>query len=229
LTLPTSYSWSPVGAPVRVDYEAPQGRRVNGIGAYFTHGPEAGAFYHETYVRFPLPKGLRPAAAQALARAGDEPLPSLDLPERVVTAFRKQAERQQVQVSDFGVIDGEVLVSFLWKIAGRPEAAPAGWRRERPLYVVLDNYSVHHGEVVQAAKPTLRTAGIFLVYLPSYCPELSGIEPIWQGIKHHEMPERSFAHLADLKRTVDTTLDKRAVALRTAARQKRLRLLPRIP
>lgn len=232
LTLPTSYSWSPVGAPVRVDYEAPQGRRVNGIGAYFTHGPEAGAFYHETYVRFPLPKGLRPEAAQRLAqaaRAGGEPVPPLDLPERVVTAFRKRAERQQVQVSDFGVIDGEVLVSFLWKIAGRPATAPAGWRRTRPLYVVLDNYSVHHGEAVQAAKAELNAAEIFLVYLPSYSPELSRIEPIWQGIKHHEMPERSFAHLADLKRTVDTTLDRKAVTLREAARQKSDHLLPRTP
>lgn len=232
LTLPTSYSWSPVGAPVRVDYEAPQGRRVNGIGAYFTHGPEAGAFHHETYVRFPLPKGLRPEVAHALAQAarvGEEALAALDLPPRRVAAFRKQAERQQVQVSEYGIIDGEVLVSFLWKIAGRPEGAAAGWQRARPLYVVLDNYSVHHGEAVRAAKAALNAAGIYLVYLPSYCPELSGIEPIWQTIKHHEMPERSFAHLGDLKRTVDETLTHRALALHQAARQKSKRLFPRTP
>jgi hypothetical protein len=222
---------------VRVDYEAPQGRRVNGIGAYFTHGPEAGAFYHETYARFPLPKGLRPEDAQALARAArasGAPRPGSgrahpDLPPPRVAAFRKQAERQQVQVSDFGIIDGELLVSFLWKIAGRPEAAPAGWRRVRPLYVVLDNYSVHHGATVQAAKAALNAAGIFLVYLPAYSPELSGIEPIWQTTKHSELPTRSFAHLGDLKRTVDTTLARRAVALREAARQKRERLFPRTP
>lgn len=215
-----------------MDYEAPQGRRVNGIGAYFTHGPEAGAFYHETYVRFPLPKGLRPETAHALsqaARAGSDSLVPLDLPPRLVAAFRKQAERQQVQVSDFGIIDGEVLVSFLWKIAGRPEDAPVGWHRVRPLHVVLDNYSVHHGQTVQAAKAALNAAGIFLVYLPSYCPELSGIEPIWQTTKHHEMPKRSFAHLAELKRTVDTTLASRSVALREAARQKRDRSFPRTP
>lgn len=232
MTLPTSYSWSPVGEPVRVDYEAPQGRRVNGIGAYFTHGPEAGSFFHETYVRFPLPKGLRPEAAHALAQAargGDQPLAHRDLSPRLVTAFHKQAERQQVQVSDFGIIDGEVLVSFLWKIAGRPEGAPADWRRVRPLYVVLDNYSVHHGEAVQAAKAALNAAGIFLVYLPAYCPELSRIEPIWQTTKHHEMPQRSFRHLGDLKRAVDATLASRTVALLEVGRQKTDRLFPRTP
>jgi hypothetical protein len=218
--------------PVRVDYEAPQGRRVNGIGAYFTHGPEAGAFYHETYVRFPLPKGLRPEAAHALAqaaRAGHDPLPGLDLPERLVTAFGKQAERQQVQVSDFGIIDGEVLVSFLWKIAGRPDGATAGWRRERPLHVVLDNYSVHKGEPVKQALPSLNAAGIYLVYLPAYSPTLSRIEPLWQTTKYHEMPKRSFAHLGDLKRTVDTTLARKAVALRRAAREKLVQSMARTP
>ena len=29
---------------LRIAYEAPQGRRVNAIGAYFTHGPIAGRF-----------------------------------------------------------------------------------------------------------------------------------------------------------------------------------------
>lgn len=215
-----------------MDYEAPQGRRVNGIGAYFTHGPEAGAFYHETYVRFPLPKGLTPEAAHQLARAargardrGRDPA----LPSRIVAAFTKRAEKHQVQISDFGIINGEVLVEFLWKISGRPEGAPADWRRARPLYVVLDNYSVHHGQAVQQAKAALNAAGVCLVYLPAYSPELSGIEPIWQTTKYCEMPVRSFEHLGDLQSTVDTTLARRAVALWEAARQKRDRLFPRTP
>jgi transposase len=166
--------------------------------------------------------------AQA-ARGGPEARGSLDLPPRLVASFRKQAERQQVQLTDYGIIDGEVLVSFLWKIAGRPEGATVGWQRARPLYVVLDNYSVHHGEAVRAATTALNAAGIYLEYLPSYSPELSGIEPIWQTIKHYELPKRSFTHLGDLKRTVDETLTKRTLALRQAARQKSDRLFPRTP
>jgi hypothetical protein len=205
---------------------------VNGVGAYFTHGPEAGAFYHETYVRFPLPKGLTPEAAHQLARtarAESDRERDVAVPPRLVAAFTKRAEQQQVQVSDFGIIDGEVLVEFLWQISGRPAGAPADWRRVRPLYVVLDNYSVHHGQAVQEAKAALNAAGVFLVYLPAYSPELSGIEPIWQTTKYYEMPERSFEHLGDLKRTVDTTLARRAVALWEAARRKRARLFPRTP
>ena len=42
MTLPTNYSWSAVGERVIIPYEASQGRRVNGIGAYCRAGPEAG-------------------------------------------------------------------------------------------------------------------------------------------------------------------------------------------
>ena len=37
LTLPVCYSWSPVGVRLTVNYEASQGRRVDGIGAC-SHG-----------------------------------------------------------------------------------------------------------------------------------------------------------------------------------------------
>ncbi len=42
LTLPTTYTWYLRGERLRVPYQAPQGRRVNVLGAYFTHGPQAG-------------------------------------------------------------------------------------------------------------------------------------------------------------------------------------------
>jgi hypothetical protein len=224
---------------LRVDYEAPQGRRVNGIGAYFTHGPETGAFDHETYVRFALPKGLTPEAAHQIAQAArmdprlegarlQEPPPVACSP-RLLAAFTRRAEQHQVQVSDFGIIDGEGLVAFLWKISGRPQGAPGVWRRVRPLYVVLDNYSVHHSAAVKQAEPEMKAAGIHLVYLPAYSPELSRIEPLWQTTKHYEMPERSFRHLGDLKQTVDATLARRAVVLREAPRQETKYLFPRTP
>jgi hypothetical protein len=54
MTLPPNYSWSPVGQPVCVAYEAPQGRRINVLGAYFSHGPLAGRFVSELYATLPI-------------------------------------------------------------------------------------------------------------------------------------------------------------------------------
>ena len=84
------------------------------------------------------------------------------------------------------------------------------WRRERPLMVVLDNYSVHTSQTVAAGRPQLAGADVHLVYRPSYCPELSAIEPDWNAVKQHQLPVRSFAHVADPKRAVDAALECRA-------------------
>jgi transposase len=76
--------------------------------------------------------------------------------------------------------------------------------------VVVDNYSVHTSEVVEAAKEELAAAGVHLEYLPSYSPELSRIEPDWNDIKQHHLPIRSFEKVAELKRAVDEALARKA-------------------
>ncbi len=85
--------------------------------------------------------------------------------------------------------------------------------RERELKVVLDNYSVHTSAVVAAATGELAAAGVHLVYLPSYSPELSRIEPDWNDIKQHHLPVGSFEKVADLKRAVDAALARKAQQL----------------
>lgn len=72
------------------------------------------------------------------------------------------------------------------------------WKRERPLYIVPDNYSVHVGQAVRDALPTLEAADVHLFYLPSYSPELSELEPIWNAVKHHEMSVRSYSQVKEL-------------------------------
>jgi hypothetical protein len=87
----------------------------------------------------------------------------------------------------------------------------------------LDNYSVHTSTQVQEALPELTAANIHLFFLPSYSPELSQIEPIWQAVKHHEMAKRSFAWLGDLKTAVVEALTRKANALLNAQREKEQR------
>ena len=94
---------------------------------------------------------------------------------------------------DVGPIDAQRFMDFIWQVAQRPEGAPADWRRERPLWIVLDNYSVHKSQTVAETRAAWAAAGIELVYLPAYCPELSAIEPIWNDTKQHHLPTRSFS------------------------------------
>jgi len=193
MTLPPSYSWFPRGARLRIHYEASQGRRVNAIGAYFTHGPQAERLEYQTWAA--LPK------SRAKTRR---------------TSPEDRAAAQGLQVDDVGPIDAERFVAFIWQVAQRPKGAPADWRRERPLVIVLDNYSVHKSQTVADTRAAWAAARIDLVYLPSYCPELSAIEPIWNDTKQHYLPTRSFSTVAQAKSAVDNALATKAQRLQDA-------------
>lgn len=190
MTLPTSYGWYPVGQTQQIPYEAPQGRRVNAIGAYCSHGPLAGDFVFETYASVPKSTAKK-------ARKTREEI----------------AASHQVDPACLGAIDGERLVRFFWQLAGRPLVHAADWRRERRVVIVLDNYSVHKGEAVKDALPDLEAANIALFYLPSYSPELSQIEPIWRSVKGHGMPYRTQTVLGQAKQAVDNALTQKAKEL----------------
>jgi DDE superfamily endonuclease len=164
---------------------------VNVIGAYFTHGPSAGAFHFESYATLPKSRAKK---------------------RRV--SVEEQAAQHGVLPEEVGPIDSERFLAFVWQVAGRPREAGTGWERERPLVIVLDNYSVHVSERVRTEQAALVRAGVILWYLPAYSPEMSAIEPIWQSLKHHEIPQRSFEEVGKLKQTVDGALVRKAVALR---------------
>jgi hypothetical protein len=193
-TLPTTYSWAPVGTRIVVAYEAPQGRRVNGIGAYFTAGPAMGRLVTQTWARLPAPRAKKPRKTRA-----------------------EVAMDHGLTEPEIGVLDAERFIGFIWTVAGRPTTASSAWVRERPLEIVLDNYSVHTSRSVQAMQATWQQAGITLRYLPAYSPELSAIEPIWNSVKQHELPTRSFRVLGELKRAVDKALAQKAIALQQVA------------
>ena len=187
LTLPTSYSWFLEGQRLAVPDQARHGRRVNAIGAYFTHGPDAGRLEYESWAVLPNSRAKQPRKTPA-----------------------ERAAAHGLTVDEVGSIDAERVLTFLWQIAGRPGAAAAGWKRERPLMIALDNYAVHTSQTIQDACPQLAAAEVHLVYLARYCPEQSDIEPVWNDVKQHQLPTRSFERVADLKQAVDSALAHKA-------------------
>jgi transposase len=130
-TLPTGSSWALAGERKLVEYEAPQGRRVNALAAYRPYGPS----------------------------------PRLD----VFTAERTWNSYD--------------LIGFL-------KALP--WSK-CPRVVVLDNAGLHTSRVIRQARRSLAAAGIYLYFLPPYCPELNEIEPVFRQVKNQEIPKRSHA------------------------------------
>jgi hypothetical protein len=62
----------------------------------------------------------------------------------------------------------------------------------------------------------LVAADVHLVYLPAYCPELSAMEPVWNDVKQHQLPIRSFERVVELKHAVDDALARKARHLRQA-------------
>ena len=92
-----------------------------------------------------------------------------------------------------------------------------------PRVVVLDNAGIHTSKAVKAARPGLAKLGVYLYYLPPYSPELNRIEPVFEQVKHHDMPTRSFTSKADLRAAVEAGFEAYRSRLRTKG-NKPLRL-----
>lgn len=65
--------------------------------------------------------------------------------------------------------------------------------------IVLDNATFHRAKEVQAKRDGWEAQGLYLRYLPSYCPQLNLIEGVWRRLKGFLMPRRYYNSLADLR------------------------------
>jgi hypothetical protein len=163
-----------------------------------------------------LPTGSTWARKKTRALVWDEPPQGRRL--NVLGALAVGGEAPGlVWTSPAGKLDGAAFLEFVWRrvaaLPDAPERLPLGYRRARPCAIVLDNYSVHRSNQVQAARPELERVGVGFYYLPPYSPELNRIEDLWRHVKYEELPVRSYRTLADLRAAVTAALDHHAVPL----------------
>ena len=113
--------------------------------------------------------------------------------------------------SDEGKYDAAAHLLFVErKVAGLPAELPTDYHRSRPCVIVLDNYAVHHAQLVKDRVNALRAAGVSFFFIPPYSPELNLIEPIWRQVKHQDLPHRSYLTMEELQPAVITALDRRS-------------------
>lgn len=67
------------------------------------------------------------------------------------------------------------------------------------MVVVLDNATFHKSAEIQEKRPSWEAGGMFLRFLPAYCPELNMIETIWRLVKGFLMPRRCYNSLDELR------------------------------
>lgn len=58
----------------------------------------------------------------------------------------------------------------------------------KPKLIVLDNAPAHRGEEFEEELGELAELGVFVMFLPSYSPELNLIELLWKKIKYQWLP-----------------------------------------
>lgn len=72
--------------------------------------------------------------------------------------------------------------------------------------MVLDNATFHRAKVIQAKRADWEARGLYLRFLPPYCPHLNLIECLWKRLKAFLLPRRFYDALKDLRDAVTQAL-----------------------
>ena len=71
---------------------------------------------------------------------------------------------------------------------------------------MLDNAPFHKGKLLQQQRATWEAQGLYLRYLPAYCPQLNLIEGVWRKLKGFLMPRRCYNTLNQLRAALELGL-----------------------
>lgn len=69
--------------------------------------------------------------------------------------------------------------------------------------IILDNASWHTSELTKSMIPIWESQGLYLLYLPPYCPHLNKIETLWRKIKYEWLSIKDYRSKKTLKKKLD--------------------------
>ena len=72
--------------------------------------------------------------------------------------------------------------------------------------IVLDNAPTHRSAAFEAKLKGWQEEGMYLLFLPPYCPELNLIEILWRKLKYEWLPLSAYESFKQLSETTEETL-----------------------
>jgi len=79
-------------------------------------------------------------------------------------------------------------------------------RMKKPVLIVLDNAPVHTSAAFESRIESWQEQGLYLLFLPPYCPELNLIEILWRKIKYEWLPVSAYQSFKDLSEALNEVL-----------------------
>jgi transposase len=77
---------------------------------------------------------------------------------------------------------------------------------EKKTVVVLDNAPTHRSKRFEEKRKEWRKKGLFIQFIPPYCPELNLIEILWKQIKYHWLDPKDFLTKNTLQEALENIL-----------------------
>ncbi len=63
---------------------------------------------------------------------------------------------------------------------------------KKKTILVLDNAAIHKSKIVKTYVDSWRKRGLYLQFIPAYCPELNLIEILWKHLKHFWLKPKDY-------------------------------------
>jgi transposase len=79
-------------------------------------------------------------------------------------------------------------------------------RLTRKTIVIMDNASTHKSALFADRLAGWRSQGLYIQYIPAYCPELNLIECLWKQIKYHWLNPLDFLTPVSLRMALENIL-----------------------
>jgi len=79
-------------------------------------------------------------------------------------------------------------------------------RMKKPALIVLDNAPVHKSAAFESRIESWGEQGLYLLFLPPYCPEINLIEVLWRKIKYEWLPVSAYQSFKGLSEALNEVL-----------------------